>query len=574
MEIRRDEYTNKAYVWAIETITPGSELTVQYGPDYWQEHFFSCPDTVQQAATQCYGLHPIAGQCYQAKELRRLRSNGLAHQARGVWYLGPKPHPTPRINPGSHPRQRACVPLPALAQLPQHPTVPTRREIPPLVSTASDAPSTTSQTPATTLPVVTVSPAPLDTTPPASLDTPLSTPAHSSADTPFLWLMDIAGSIVDHSVQATWGVTALLNVAAFLSDPSHCNMGSLLSWASAYGSPARFHLYHAPPSHSCPTQAHSALGLLAADYGLKARSASGIRGEDTDDWPCVTEPSDLDLLRSHLRQLTLRPNLDAAARDLLAAGLSADSPSVQLLPTGRTLLGLGDPRLPYTLFEPPQRGLDSLGNLLPLLLTGDPRLPFTRDHAWTDLQLISSDPNYGYWDPPHGLLPLSTHNPSREGERTRWALHSLCQATVEAMALPPTRLRRPPRGRGPLPPAEEPTPIGVLPTSPRTPPSPPVLSQAGPPPLPLPTVSDDPPAPTMREAAMPHPKPLHTGIPPSSPWSRARSPPTYGTLWSSLQCGPNHVALAGYTTSHSPNLRVGTLNTNGLTTTKLTEILL
>ena len=80
VEIRRDVHTNKAYVWAIETITPGSELTVQYGPDYWQEHFFSCPDTVQQAARQCYGLIPIAGQCYQAKELHRLRSIGLAHQ--------------------------------------------------------------------------------------------------------------------------------------------------------------------------------------------------------------------------------------------------------------------------------------------------------------------------------------------------------------------------------------------------------------------------------------------------------------------------------------------------------------
>ena len=67
MEIRRDVHTQKAYVWALEIITPGSELTVQYGPDYWQEYFFSCPDTVQQAAMQCYGLHPIAGHCYQAK---------------------------------------------------------------------------------------------------------------------------------------------------------------------------------------------------------------------------------------------------------------------------------------------------------------------------------------------------------------------------------------------------------------------------------------------------------------------------------------------------------------------------
>ena len=77
----------------------------------------------------------------------------------------------------------------------------------------------------------------------------------------------------------------------------------------------------------------------------------------------------------------------------------------------------------------------------------------------------------------------------------------------------------------------------------------------------------------MPAAAVPHPKPLHTGLPPSSPWRRLRSPPTYGTLCSSLQCGPNHVALAGYTTSHAPNIRIGSLNTNGLTTAKWTEIL-
>ena len=161
--------------------------------------------------------------------------------------------------------------------------------------------------------------------------------------------MDIVGSIVDHSVQATWGITALLQVAVFLQDPAHCNMESLLSWASAYGSPARFHLYHAAPNRSSPLMALSPLGLLAADYGLKARSASGIRGEDVDDWPCVTDPSDLDLLRTHLRQLTRRQNLDTEAQALLTAGLSAESPSASLPPTGRTLLGLGDPRLPYSL---------------------------------------------------------------------------------------------------------------------------------------------------------------------------------------------------------------------------------
>ena len=93
MEIRRDKHCPKAYVWALETITPGSELTVHYGPDYWQEHFFSCPDSVQQAAAQCYCLVVINGKCYQNSELRKLRAQGQAHQFRGMWFLGPRARP-------------------------------------------------------------------------------------------------------------------------------------------------------------------------------------------------------------------------------------------------------------------------------------------------------------------------------------------------------------------------------------------------------------------------------------------------------------------------------------------------
>ena len=34
VEIRRESHTDKAYIWAIETIAPGTKLTVHYGPDY------------------------------------------------------------------------------------------------------------------------------------------------------------------------------------------------------------------------------------------------------------------------------------------------------------------------------------------------------------------------------------------------------------------------------------------------------------------------------------------------------------------------------------------------------------
>ena len=78
----------------------------------------------------------------------------------------------------------------------------------------------------------------------------------------------------------------------------------------------------------------------------------------------------------------------------------------------------------------------------------------------------------------------------------------------------------------------------------------------------------------LAEDARPsQPTPIHSGVPPASPWIRRAVPSTYGTLWSSLHCGPNHVALAGFTTPLTPNLRVGALNTNGLSAPKLTELL-
>ena len=111
------------------------------------------------------------------------------------------------------------------------------------------------------------------------------------------------------------------------------------------------------------------------------------------------------------------------------------------------------------------------------------------------------------------------------------------------------------------------------------------LTTATRPPAPASTPSSTPPDPTAHppplqapvtsrpHSSEPHAKHLHTGIPPSSLWLRPDTPATYGTLWRSLQCGPHHVALAGYTTSRAANLRVGSLNTNGLTSPMLTELL-
>ena len=569
VEIRRDRHSDKVHVWALETITPGTELTVHYGPDYWQEHFFHCPESVQQAAAQCYALVVVEGRCFQTKELRRLRAQGQAHQSLGRWFLGPRV--PSRLPPRPPPPQRhhACTPLPYMEHSP-HP-------LPTPVSSVTPPYSTTGITPFSDGPSL---PDPLLRSPPPAQAPDTSVDPHGIPRTstmedpvPFLWLMDLYSSIIENSVQVTWGVLSLAVVACFLHDPGNCNMGSLLPWASDYGSPARFNLRIAHPTRPQTPTTVSALEILAADYGLKARSASGIRGDEVEDWPSPSDPSDLALLRSHISHLQARPGLGSEARNLLNEALSETVPGDGMPPPqGTTLLAIGDHRLPYSLFEPPPHRLDGQTNMLPLRFTGDPRLPCSRDHAWTDLLLIGSTPNLAVLDPTLGLRPLTVPNPPRLCERIRWALHSLCQATLEAVAVPLPRLRRLPRCPTPTPPPApetdpEPTCISPLPPHPPSPPPDRPDSTTSSPKSPAA------PSPPARDASPQQPSPLHTGVPPSSSWLRQGALPTYGTLWSSLQCGLNHVALAGYTTTLSPNLRIASLNTNGLSTPKLTELL-
>ena len=95
------------------------------------------------------------------------------------------------------------------------------------------------------------------------------------------------------------------------------------------------------------------LGLpsLSDQVKLKARSASGMRGDNIDDWPCLADPGDLALLTSHVGQLQNLPTTSPALRALLTAALSGDdwTPGQPTL-SGTALLSLGDPRLPYSLF--------------------------------------------------------------------------------------------------------------------------------------------------------------------------------------------------------------------------------
>ena len=447
VEIRRDKHSTKAHVWALETITPGSELTVHYGPDYWQEHFFSCPDSVQQAAAQCYSLVVVNGKCYQTTELRKLRAQGQAHQSRGVWSLGPRARPTVGPPPSGTtplpPRPRPpCAPLPFPVPLPASP---------PLIPGAlvSSPAAVLSATPPSPCP----SPPPPDPSPLSAREPPtrsMTLPPVPDDPVPFLWLMDLYSSIIEHTVQAAWGVSALSAVANFLHDPANCNMGALLPWASDYGSPARFHLHHAASARLPPASTSSPLALLVADYGMKARSASGLRGDEVDDWPSLTDPADLSVFQQHISLLGTLPHLGPDAQGLISGGLpTADPNDTPPFQAKTALLAIGDPRLPYSLFEPYSPQLDGHASMLPLRFIGDPRLPRGRDHSWNDLLLIGTDPNFALIDPTRGLSPLTVPNPPRVRERIRWALHSLCQATLEAVAAPLPRLCRPHPGPRP-----------------------------------------------------------------------------------------------------------------------------
>ena len=99
-------------------------------------------------------------------------------------------------------------------------------------------------------------------------------------------------------------------------------MESLLPLAFAYGSPARFNLHHAAPIALPPPSEVTPLEILVADYGLKARSASGIRVDDVEDWPRISDPDDLALVRYHFTRLLALSTLSPAATDLVNAGLN------------------------------------------------------------------------------------------------------------------------------------------------------------------------------------------------------------------------------------------------------------
>ena len=140
--------------------------------------------------------------------------------------------------------------------------------------------------------------------------------------------------------------------------------------------------------------------------------------------------------------------------------------------------------------------------------------------------------------------------PDWEKERIRWGIHSLCQHTIEAVlnltqGLPPPvwQRRRRPDGQS-----------AFVPTHP------PGHSHLGPPRRPPPADSPDSSAP-------------HRGLPDGCSWCPDKwwSTPSSETLCHAR--GPFSLSLQGVQHSLAADITVCSLNTNGLTTAKLTELL-
>ena len=81
---------------------------------------------------------------------------------------------------------------------------------------------------------------------------------------------------------------------------------------------------------------------------MKALSASGLRGDEVDDWPCLTDLAELTLLQTHISLLDALPHLGPDDHALISGGLpTADPLDTPPFQAKEALLALGDPRLPY-----------------------------------------------------------------------------------------------------------------------------------------------------------------------------------------------------------------------------------
>ena len=351
------------------------------------------------------------------------------------------------------------------------------------------------------------------------------------------WTPHLRSTLIADCIQIAWGDTEDTRAAlAHYLEPGPPDLGQLFAEATRHDSPLSFRYWRMTTGPPAPWFHRGPLEGIITDYMMKARAASGNRNPATHGTLTLTDPNDQEALIAHCTALG-RTARHGDATDLLG-------PVQNLLPAA--LHTLRDPALPYSCFIRNTRQDNTATGTLGLCFS-DSRLPHHTDFTWADLQVICGDPNYCHHSP-DGYAPLTVNTPSNEMERVRWGIHSLCQHTVE------TYLQR---TQGPPPPVwkrgrnKKGLPAFVPHPNPST-------THLGP---------DRPPPPPP-----PNGPPPHNGLPECSGWKPGQWTQATLQVLTGETSGPYSLSFHGIHTG-SADLTVASLNTNGLTEAKLTELL-
>ena len=350
----------------------------------------------------------------------------------------------------------------------------------------------------------------------------------------------IFSSPVASQIQVAWGhdPTTLAWLRSLIT-PRHPDRHTfLLTTVTSPGSRIRFRYWRTTPGPPAPWFHPPPHDALAADYVMKARAASGLNHDPTHHGTLSQSPEDYSLLLDHAIAIGLLPS-HHSLDDFTSPDYST-STHINLSPTA--LHDYGDPTAPYSSFHAPSSPPPSPD--MALCYT-DSRFSTPYDFLWDDLLQISNPPNYCHHSDA-GYRPLHLPEPHLETERIRWAISSLCHHTLSAIS----HLFGPPT---PLPP-----------------PRPPRANRTRPKPAPpLPPAAPRPPPPAPPRHLEP---PTHTGVPPGNGWF-PHLPASYSSTMDTLSVGGHFLSFQGMSTTTPPSLTVSSLNINGLTPAKLTEVL-
>ena len=553
-------------------VSTGEELYLSYGADYWQGHFFDLPPEVQAEAAAHYDLLVLDGTCYTPAQRGAAAKEGLLHKRGGQWHTGPPPPPLRKPSRMPYPPirlPRVNGPPPLTHVGPTHPSPPIGN--PPEPTPQGDTLDGHAASPAAVghidvLPTVAGQHA---SSPPRPAEVPPHDPDRAQPPTPspgspldshlqrnpsapvcpdpIIW-GHLLSSPIANCLRIGWAPTAsTIEVLTALLRSTAPDIGRLFAQVTGRDSAVAFRYWRTTTGPPSPWFHPGPLDGIIADYVMKARAASGHRSPKKHGTLDIAQPGDADVLRQHCRAVGLLPDSPLPSEAAADGDSPHWGPAAYLLPDD--LIRLQDPTLAYSCFRttglppdapsPPQMGLCQF----------DSRLAHTWDFTWADLQVIGSSPNYCAHSP-SGYTPVILPAPDWEVERIRWGIHSLCQHTIEAVlnhsqGPPPpiwTRRRRP-DGQS-----------SFVPTHPAG------RTHLGPPRRPPRADGFDPPAP-------------HTGLPEGTGWCP-------DAWWSTLpsdilqrEHGPFSLAFQGIDLGSKADLTVASLNTNGLNTAKLTELL-